>query len=459
MDAKTGQPSAAVIRNLLERPRSFAFIQAVRLLALANARAWGGADSFLRRGLRIRPDLSLAHPGTDIVSLVRRPPLDPDGEETGPQGPGSVGIGPDGTTQASPADAAGTGNAVGRSTGTADPNPVEESGTAAEGGEKADGAAAGTQRHADARERYSMTVTFLSLYGASSPLPTFYTEELIEEAREDRDDSRAFLDIFNQALYTLYYRAFNVYKLGQRTVEDGDGRLIRLQNALIGLGLDGLAKRAGADRRDRACVDLCTRHTRTAAGLARCLEAAVGVTRVRVEQCVFRRAPIPPAQRARLGRTRLGLHCLGTSVPDYEGAFRIHLHDLDAETLRRFLPASPDAARLARTVKAYLNVPLDWDLVLHTGDDAARPARLGSARLGRDAFLCEPKGSGPRAYRLHRGVVEGSDPNAAHRGAPGSGPDTDPGPKTGSGSRTPSGKESPAGGAAGNAAREASRAA
>ena len=112
------------------------------------------------------------------------------------------------------------------------------------------------------------------------------TEELIEEAREDRDESRRFLDIFNQALYILYYRAFNAYKLGQRTLEEGDKDLALLQRALLGFGLSGLEKEAGAGYADLSCIPIFLRHTRSAHGLALTLKTLLGTGSYDIEQCL-----------------------------------------------------------------------------------------------------------------------------------------------------------------------------
>ncbi|MGB9701073.1 MAG: type VI secretion system baseplate subunit TssG, partial [Thermodesulfobacteriota bacterium] len=45
---------------------------------------------------------------------------------------------------------------------------------------------------------FTVTATFLGLYGSSSPLPTFYTEDLLAEAMEEETVTRDFIDIFNQ---------------------------------------------------------------------------------------------------------------------------------------------------------------------------------------------------------------------------------------------------------------------
>ena len=336
--------SANVLSDLLEKPKTFSFIQAVRLLLLANASRWRGSEDFLRRGLRIHPELSLAHPGTDITDIKKLPPL---------------------------AD-----------------------------GEVSDGEASDGESPEASRERFDLTVTFLALYGASSPLPTFYTEELVEEAREDRDDSRRFLDIFNQSLYALYYRAFNAYKLGQRTLEEGDGRLLEAQQCLLGMGLKSLRDAAGLTRPDLGWISLATRHTRTADGLARTLQILLGVKHVLVEQCVPRRVGVALGQRSRLGGARLGGSVVGTSVADVEGAFRIHLFGLDEEELSRFLPESGAFANIRAVVRRYLNTPLSFDVMLHTRANAAKPGSLGSCRLGSSSFLAEREASVGRRYRF-----------------------------------------------------------
>ncbi len=340
MNTRPAPPSASVLAALLEKPKTFSFIQAVRLLMLANAPNWFSSEDFLRRGLKIHPELSLAHPGTDITDLKKLPEDDEEEEKD------------------------------------------EEA------------------RRKAARERYELSVTFLALYGASSPLPTFYTEELVEEAREDRDDSRRFLDIFNQSLYALYYRAFNAYKLGQRTLEDGDGRLLEVQQCLLGMGLKSLRDTVGLTRSDLGWIPLATRHTRTADGLARSLQILLGVKHVLVEQCVPRRVAVAPWQRCRLGRARLGENVVGMSVADVEGAFRIHIFGLDQQELARFLPESSAFANIRAVVRRYLNTPLSFDVMLHVRANAARPGVLGACRLGSSTFLAEQKGSIGRPYRF-----------------------------------------------------------
>jgi predicted component of type VI protein secretion system len=52
----------------------------------------------------------------------------------------------------------------------------------------------------DGHPPYRLTAAFLGIYGAHSPLPSFYSEEILFRS-EDVDPVRGFLDIFNNRLY------------------------------------------------------------------------------------------------------------------------------------------------------------------------------------------------------------------------------------------------------------------
>ena len=334
MAAPARRQKPALIQKLLDRPKAFSFAQALRLLLLEEKARGGDPGSFLRLGIAIAPELSLAHAGTDVAGLKELP--QPENAEPSP-------------------------NAL----------------------------------------RYALELSFLAIYGASSPLPTFYTEELIEEARNDASASRDFLNIFNQLLYVLYYRAYNAYKLGLRTV-DGDGDLEALQCALAGFGLKGL--RRGAETpaiREAAFASLFLQGTRTADGLAAYAAAMSGAPRIDVEQCVERQVPIPLNQRGRLGEARLGQALAGVCARDCSGAMRIHVRDLDRRTLHLFIPGARGRRALDQAVKRYLNVPLAYDVILHVKEDTPRTAALGRHELGRNAFLSAPAKPPAASYRQH----------------------------------------------------------
>lgn len=253
---------------------------------------------------------------------------------------------------------------------------------------------------------YEMEATFLALYGTSSPLPTFYTEELIEEARNDEKTSRDFLNIFNQPLYSQYYKSFNRYKLPLRTLEQKDQGLLHLQYALMGFGNPHLRKKAKINFEDLRFIKSFARHSRSANGLGNYLSWRLKVAQVEVEQCVFRYMPIPKEQHCRLGQSSayLGDAVLGTRIPDLNGKIRIHLKELNNSDMVHFTYKEKGHEQMDNSIRQYLNIIPDYDIILHAKKDALPCVQLGiqnKARLGVNAFLTNPHGSAPAQIKIY----------------------------------------------------------
>ena len=93
-----------------------------------------------------------------------------------------------------------------------------------------------------------MTVNFIGMATAGSfgSLPTRYTEEIREQETHKNFALRDFFDLFNHRFVSLFYRAWEKYRLPVQ-YEAGDVRFFeRVLSGVIGMGTDGLA---GTDRR------------------------------------------------------------------------------------------------------------------------------------------------------------------------------------------------------------------
>jgi type VI secretion system protein ImpH len=229
--------------------------------------------------------------------------------------------------------------------------------------------------------RYAIEATFLGLYGSSSPLPTFYTEDLLYEREDERSVSREFLDILNSPLYALYFRIWSKYRLLDRIVENPDAKTLERLFCLAGLSGETLHGQFPDPFGLLRFSGLTTHFPRSADGLRSMLSDRFGEPSLRIEQCVVRVAVIPPDQRTALGKTanRLGRDSLlGTEITDRMGKFRVHLGPAGGETLHRFLPDRPDHAEMAGLIRFYLDQPLDWDLEITLRGVDVQPACPGS---------------------------------------------------------------------------------
>jgi type VI secretion system protein ImpH len=241
--------------------------------------------------------------------------------------------------------------------------------------------------------RFLVTANFLGLYGPASPLPTFYTEELIEEAAEDESVSRDFIDILNQRLFALLFECWGKYRQSLKVVEEKSSAYIDRLFCLLGLGEVSFRKDITEPQRLLRYIGLFTQLPHSALGLKTLLNDALGGMPIEVIPCVMRTAKIPRNQTLSLGASafRLGIDTyLGDELPDRMGRFRIRLGPLTREAFKRFSPGSEDFNRVSFLADLYFVEPLEHELELILAEGEALTARLGDpgrATLGVDTWI------------------------------------------------------------------------
>ena len=255
--------------------------------------------------------------------------------------------------------------------------------------------------------RFRVTANFFGLYGASSPLPTFYTEDLLQEQNEERSITRDFLDIINAPLYRLLFRAWGKYRLLYKIDEEKDRRSLERLYCLLGLGNEGFRRRLDDPYGMLPYLGLATQLPRSCEGLRAMLAGTLCLEQVEVIACVEQMAPVPDRQRLVLGRPDniLGENTvLGELVPDRMGKFRVRIEPADADLLHRFLPDGHQFQKMEKAIAFYLDQPLDWDVEIVLDADQVESPTLGRRRwasLGWNTWLvAEKKGRGRAAVVL-----------------------------------------------------------
>ena len=323
MAGETRTPAASLESALLEKGHEFSFFQAMRLLGILTRKSAGAEGSTDTGAVRVRPELSLTFPASDIAGIEKR------------------------------------------------------------------------------EEGYLVTTRFLGLYGSASPLPTFYTEELLDEAAADACATREFLDIVNHRLYTLFFACAAKYRLFFPVAERGEEKeVVERLFCLAGLGEPKVRHRLPDPQSLLRYTGLLSQNPRSALGLRTLLKDALGVP-VEVVQCVTRRLPIPPEQRAQLGISgcTLGVDAvIGSEKEDRMGMFRLRIGPLAREEFSAFLPGEAARRRLSHLLRSYLPGFLAWDMELLLAPGEAPAACLGApqgSRLGWDTWLGSGEAGAP----------------------------------------------------------------
>ena len=245
----------------------------------------------------------------------------------------------------------------------------------------------------EGQARFRITATFLGLYGSSSPLPTFYTEDLIDEEREGRNATREFFDIINQQFYNTYFQAWEKYNIAHRFSEDESNRNYLMLFSLLGIARRDTRKFLEHDRRFLPYIGLGVQKPRSAEGLRVLVSDMLQESSVNVHQCVEYQAVITPDQRCFLGinNSRLGENAhLGSLVRDRMGKFLLHLGPLNGTRFQELLPDREDHRLLLECVRFYCNKSLLWNLQLEIRQEDMETCRLGHtsrASLGWNTWL------------------------------------------------------------------------
>jgi type VI secretion system protein ImpH len=247
--------------------------------------------------------------------------------------------------------------------------------------------------------RWRLTTPLLGLYGITSPLPSFYTEDILhEEARDEDDPARLLLDLVNHRLLSLLYRAWSKYRWEFTYQSEGGDKTSRMLFGWLGLLAPEQQRVLGvpAARLLRYAGDL-TQRPRCASTVAGVLADWFDVP-VRLEQCVARRVRIAEADRSRLGRANSAPGedlVVGERVLDRSGKCRIDLGPLPFARYEALHPGGGDHASLGALAAFLLPDALAFDLCFRVEPATVPPLRLRrgaeALRLGWSTWL----GGGP----------------------------------------------------------------
>lgn len=274
------------------------------------------------------------------------------------------------------------------------------------------------RREADADGRQAVTFHGFGLTGANGAMPAAYSEDVAAWWSQDHEAPLAFLDIFNDRLIALYYKAWAVNQIGLRYEgDDADApERLRPTDALMGLGLWELISRVAPDAGDfgrgtfRFFTGALAAEGRSVATLTQILRAVL-VLPIRVEPFSGKWLRLPEAQRARLLGRRGGMplgarsQMLGSRAFSAPAGVRIVLGPMSRADFGRFLPSVDQReevhgaalAELAAFVRFFLGPTIDFEIQPLLDPAEAGPAELGRRpserrvrggnRLGMEAFL------------------------------------------------------------------------
>lgn len=261
----------------------------------------------------------------------------------------------------------------------------------------------------EGQPRYEVTVTFMGLYGTVSPLPNYFTEDLLRQ--EEGGLTRGVLDIFHHRLISLFFRSWEKYRIAARFREDGTDPITRNLAALAGVDRLPESHRVRSVRL-LGMAGILTRNPKCAGAVAAMLNDYFEGASFQVDPCVPRWVRVPADQRARLGQanSRLGKDLtLGERVLDRSGTFGVRVSALGLKDFMGFLPGGERLAELRELVDLVNTDGLDYEVELRLLREETPELRLSAdtARLGWLTWLGGRPDKDPQVRFLMEGWVHG----------------------------------------------------
>ena len=250
-----------------------------------------------------------------------------------------------------------------------------------------------------------VTVPFM---GAASPasfgsLPTRYAEQLLEEEREKNTAPRDFLDLFNHRILSLFFRAWEKYRLDAQYESNRDARYYeQALFSLIGMGTPGLQDRILLD--DQALLSrggLLGRTPMPATSLKGLVASYFDVP-VEIDQFRATWYPLEHDEQNRLGRANTRLSedlVLGERVRLSQFKFRLLIGPLGWDRFQDFFPDAPGFGALDSLVRLAVTAEFDFETRISLREEDVPPLRLerqpsAATRLGWSTWLPRAEGAG-----------------------------------------------------------------
>lgn len=244
---------------------------------------------------------------------------------------------------------------------------------------------------------FYVTTSFLGLYGPSSPLPDFYTEDILQEDSEE-SYVKDFLDVFHHRLLSLFYRAWLKYRYYIQFASGGEDEFSQRVFSLIGMGTRELTERLHIPPvRLLRYAGLFTQQSRSATALEGFLSDYFGGFPVHIEECVGRWVKIEKEDQISLGvqSNQLGKDTvIGKMMFDKGGKFRISIKLMKFHDFVKFLPDGDCYQALIEITRLFLHAPLEFEeeLILPGSEvPSLSLASSGGQRLGWTSWLVSKK--------------------------------------------------------------------
>ncbi len=234
-----------------------------------------------------------------------------------------------------------------------------------------------------------MTLNFLGLFGAASPLPSHYCEMVLDSADGD-EVLKDFLNLFNHHLQKMLYPIWErqrYYIQYQSGLED---KFSKYMLSILGLYSETQVKSSNLNfQKLLPYIGLLSMRQKSAGTLTSILRHYLGHDELKIVQCIEMNEAIPSWQLGSLGEKNCTLgsdSLMGESVRTKGSKFQILLENISFDGLYKYSLHGEKMGELQELINLALNEPLEHELCLEIKKEDTEPFELSKHYLGINCF-------------------------------------------------------------------------
>ncbi|WP_457745783.1 type VI secretion system baseplate subunit TssG [Sulfurimonas sp.] len=241
-------------------------------------------------------------------------------------------------------------------------------------------------------KKIEITLNFLGLFGASSPLPSHYSEMVLDSADGD-EILKDFLNLFNHHLQKMAYPIWERQRYYIQYQHDLKDKFSKYILSFLGLYSQTNERSTSLDlNKILPYVGLLSMKQKSAGTLVSILRHYLQHDKVDIVQHIVSTLEIPSWQLNSLGKknTTLGQDTLlGDKIKAKSAKFQILLKDIAFNGLYEYSLHGKKMLELQDLIDLALNEPLEHELCLEIRKENCEPFTLSKHYLGINCFLGE----------------------------------------------------------------------
>lgn len=214
----------------------------------------------------------------------------------------------------------------------------------------------------DKQRGYEVVSQLAGLYGVASPLPDFYTEELLDNEWDELNAPREFLDLLHKQLFPKLYSAWRLYKLNFNTVEKEESNYWQLLYSLLGDTDEGADE--SLKKLKLRYLSLFSNKERSTDGLLVIVKDLLDLENVRIEEFCSQTVKIPKSLQCQLGQqnNQLGEAHLGSQIWDQNHGIKIKTGEMPEQQYLELINNEQRFNQLSQLIKSYIRKPIHVDI-------------------------------------------------------------------------------------------------